>query len=208
MSGTTDIVRLAHASRKRGGDPPVSEVSGVILVDNIAYEKHVLLHYRDAAGEWRDAPARYDSAPPWGSPERWVFSGILYPADYPEPARFAVRYIAAGREYWDNNGQHDYLLDPEGIVFGDAQLFGVDRLQRIVEFVGWRYHMDVIRLEESMPIFGRGHISRYKVTIGRSMGPGRYAHARCVGLAVRGADVSVLSYTACESIPPVELVSP
>ncbi|AUX29808.1 MULTISPECIES: hypothetical protein [Sorangium] len=208
MSGTTDIVRLAHATRKRGGDPPVSEVSGVILVDNIAYEKQVLIHYRDATGEWRDAPARYDSAPPWGSPERWVFSGILYPADYPEPARFAVRYLVAGREYWDNNGRHDYLLDPEGIVFGDAQLFGVDRLQRIVEFVGWRYHMDVIRLEESMPIFGRGHISRYKVTIGRSMGPGRYAHARCVGLAVRGADVSVLSYTACESIPPVELVSP
>ncbi|WP_437816260.1 hypothetical protein [Sorangium sp. So ce1078] len=202
------MVRLEHATRRRGGDPPVSEVSGVVLVDNIDHEKKVLIHYRDAGGEWRAVPARYDSAPPWGSPERWVFSGIIYPADYPEPARFAIQYIVAGREYWDNNGQHDYLLDPEGIVFGDAPLFGVDRLQRIVEFVTWRYRMDVIRLEEAMPIAGRGHVSRYKVTIGRSVGPGRYAHARCVSIAVRGSDVSVMSQTVCESIPPVELVMP
>ncbi|WP_437601236.1 hypothetical protein WMF28_06660 [Sorangium sp. So ce590] len=208
MSGTSDVVRLEHATRRRGGDPPVSEVSGVVLVDNIAPEKQVLIHYRDAGGAWRVAPARYDSAPPWGSPERWVFSGIVYPADYAEPARFAIQYIVAGREYWDNNGQHDYLLDPEGILFGDAPLFGVDRLQRIVEFVSWRYHMDVIRIEEVMPIYGRGHVLRYKVTIGRSVGPGRYAYARCVGIAVRGSDVSVLSHTACESVPPVELVTP
>ncbi|XXX79383.1 hypothetical protein WMF30_11465 [Sorangium sp. So ce134] len=208
MSGTNDVVRLEYAKRRRGGDPPVSEVSGVVLVDNIAHDKQVLIHYRDAAGEWRAAPARYDSAPPWGSPERWVFSGIAYPADYPEPARFAIQYLVAGREYWDNNRQHDYLLDPEGIVFGDAPVFGVDRLQRIVEFVGWRYHMDVIRIEEAMPISGRGPIWRYKVVIGRSLGPGRYAHARCVGIAVRGSDVSVLGQTTCESIPPVELINP
>ncbi|WP_437939672.1 hypothetical protein [Sorangium sp. So ce341] len=207
MSGT-NVVRLEHAKRRRGGDPPVSEVSGVVLVDNMAYDKKVLIHYRDAAGEWRVAPARYDAAPPWGSPERWVFSGIFYPADYPEPARFAIQVVVAGREYWDNNGQHDYLLDPDAIVFGDAPLFGVDRLQRIVEFVGWRYHMDVIGVEEAMPIAGRGHVLRYKVTIGRSVGPGRYAHARCVSIAVRGSDVSVLSDTVCESIPPVELIKP
>ncbi|WP_437691008.1 hypothetical protein [Sorangium sp. So ce176] len=208
MTRTNDVVRLEHATRKRVGDPAMSEISGVVLVDNIAPDKQVLVHYRDAGGNWRVVPARYDSAPPWGSPERWVFSGILYPAGHQEPARFAIQYIVAGREYWDNNGQHDYLLDPESIVFGDEPLFGVDRLQRIVEFVGWRYHMDVMKIEEAMPLPGRGYTARYKVTIGRSMGPGRYAHARCVALAVRGADVSVLGQTACDSLPSLDLVAP
>lgn len=208
MTRTDHVVRLEHATRKRVGDPAVSEVSGVVLVDNIAPEKQVLVHYRDVEGTWRVVPARYESAPPWGSPERWVFSGIIYPADYPEPARFAIQYLVAGREYWDNNDQHDYFLDPGGIVFGEAPLFGVDRLQRIVEFVGWRYRMDVMKIEEAMPLPGRGYTARYKVTIGRSVGPGRYAHVRCVALAVRGADVSVLSQTVCDSLPPIEPITP
>ncbi|MGK3965964.1 hypothetical protein WMF38_17510 [Sorangium sp. So ce118] len=207
MTRTNDVVRLEHATRKRVGDPVVSEVSGVVLVHNIAPEKQVLVHYRDAGGIWRAVPARYESAPPWGSPERWVFSGIVYPADHAEPARFAIQVVVAGREYWDNNEQHDYLLDPEGIVFGDGQTFGFDRLQRIVEFVGWRYHMDVMKIEEAMPLPGRGYTARFKVTIGRSVGPGRYAHVRCVGIAVRGAEVSVLSQTVCEAIPPLDPIS-
>ncbi len=73
---------------------------------------------------WYDVNAVYvkDS----GDKEIWAFviEGMNESVDPDGYARFAVKYIANGTEYWDNNGGYDYWLS-----FDDMIAFGKDNVE-------------------------------------------------------------------------------
>jgi hypothetical protein len=75
-----------------------------IGVENLSFEKQVLVHF--ASGQ--EVAAHYVK-PLEGNLEQWECE-LPINTRYPE-LKFALRYLVAGQEYWDNNQEQDYLLD-------------------------------------------------------------------------------------------------
>jgi hypothetical protein len=73
-----------------------------IVVQNMAYEKHVSVWARKGA-TWQDIPAQYTQPLPGGL-ELWSA-----PASDSEE-QFDVKYSVNGRTYWDNNGGKNYTF--------------------------------------------------------------------------------------------------
>jgi Starch/carbohydrate-binding module (family 53) len=122
-SGDVELV-YAHAVT-RGCSSCISW-QGFLAVKDLAYEKDVAVVYSMDSGSWREASARFVETLPDGR-ELWTFERVGWPGDF----RFALRYRAAGREYWDNAGGLDYrgkvaLSDGRGLATVDAPL-GVGR---------------------------------------------------------------------------------
>lgn len=88
--------------------------TGKIIVQNIAYQKQVQVHYSVNGGPWLDLSAAFDKSRP-SNHEEWIFSVTLgtTPAESSHEAlnvRFAVKYQVGGQTYWDNNGGKDYFV--------------------------------------------------------------------------------------------------
>ncbi|XP_078400914.1 protein phosphatase 1 regulatory subunit 3E [Cetorhinus maximus] len=87
-------------------------VLGVVRVRNLAYEKQVLVRY--TLNQWRsfvDVAASH--AAHWADSQTDTFSfKLVAPVllDTGGTLQFAVRYLVAGREYWDNNRGSDYQV--------------------------------------------------------------------------------------------------
>lgn len=114
-------VRLLFAKSYGGGPPPTIahggsgnyynwRVDALIEVENIAYQKRVIVRWRN--GDCQDTEATY-IRPAWGNHDLWRVhsptrsewirgcSGVF---------RFAICYMVAGQTYWDNNGGRDYWI--------------------------------------------------------------------------------------------------
>ena len=117
-------VKLARASIVVTPHPEpyimTTTLVGDVLVADLAFDKQVTVHVQtvgqplDAAaqgGAWFDVPASYVGAVGAGY-ERWRFEvpTALYKGGQGSSPlfRYAVRYAAAGQEYWDNHGGDDY----------------------------------------------------------------------------------------------------
>lgn len=93
----------------------VQELSFVVLIKNLAYEKNVDVKWAGEDGIWHTLPARYHSSADQDQ-EYWVARKrftLLATKSLPGNVRFAVRYRADGKEYWDNNqgGNHSIQAD-------------------------------------------------------------------------------------------------
>ncbi|XP_060693938.1 protein phosphatase 1 regulatory subunit 3E isoform X1 [Hemiscyllium ocellatum] len=87
-------------------------VLGLVRVLNIAYEKQVTVRY--TLNHWQsymDVAATYSGHSADGSTDTFSFK-LVAPVflDTGGTLLFAIRYLVAGREYWDNNKGSDYLV--------------------------------------------------------------------------------------------------
>ncbi|MDR0914503.1 MAG: CBM21 domain-containing protein [Oscillospiraceae bacterium] len=115
-SAVTDEVSLIYATFGDGGGPPVTSCSwiltkGYIEVENLAYDKEVIVHYTTGGGVWQEAEASY-FAPTWGNKEAWYFETASYSRYYQASyyCEFAIEYKVNGYSYWDNNGGNNYQI--------------------------------------------------------------------------------------------------
>jgi Carbohydrate/starch-binding module (family 21) len=87
-----------------------------VNVKNIAFQKSVVMHYKDpAVGTWKDFPLIFSGH--YGNYD--VFTG----ANAPTTQEFVIKYAVPGEEHWDNNGGSNYRIATfVGIVGGNVML--------------------------------------------------------------------------------------
>ena len=93
----------------------VQELSFVVLVRNLSYEKSVDVKWAGEDGIWHTLPARYHSSVDQDK-EYWVARKpftLLATKSLPGNVRFAVRYRVLGKEYWDNNQGENYSIQAD-----------------------------------------------------------------------------------------------
>jgi len=90
-----------------------------VKVQNIAYQKQVVMHYRDRGDNtWQDYPLSFTGH--YGNYD--VFSGD---GSTPVTEEFVIRYNVPGQEHWDNNGGANYHIGTfRGAVGGNVMLNG------------------------------------------------------------------------------------
>lgn len=88
-------------------NPPACAFGRVVIeVENLAYEKQVVVHHETPEGVWVDAPASYLHSVGDGQREIWV-AFIRQPRE----SRFALRMTVGGVDYWNNNGGNDFRFE-------------------------------------------------------------------------------------------------
>lgn len=95
------------------------EMSYMVRVDNLFYQKDVAIHWCGEDGEWHVNEAHYRCTLPDGC-ELW-YASVRRPltADHSLPGNvcFCACFQCAGRTFWDNNQGANYRLDADaGIV--------------------------------------------------------------------------------------------
>jgi hypothetical protein len=87
-----------------------------VNVKNIAFQKSVVMHYKDAtAGTWKDFPLTFSGH--YGNYD--VFRG----SNAPTTQEFVIKYAVPGEEHWDNNGGTNYHIATfVGAVGGNVML--------------------------------------------------------------------------------------
>ncbi len=116
-SASNPYVQLDFAVSSRtwvSGYDNVMHADGNILVENVAYNKQVVVHWLSKNGTWKDTPATYVKSIA-NNQEVWSFTGIgdqVYQPYFGGSAsiKFAIRYTVNGITKWDNNGGSDYLV--------------------------------------------------------------------------------------------------
>lgn len=94
--------------------------SGVVAVANFAFEKRVYVRY--SVDDWRtfvDTRCHFLTSNAADQIDLFSFS-IYLPPSMPVGARchFCIRYECAGKEFWDNNEDQNYVLEVRSL--GDA----------------------------------------------------------------------------------------
>ncbi|MCX7923982.1 MAG: CBM21 domain-containing protein [Clostridia bacterium] len=101
----TNPVKLYYAKFKDASSTKFS-IYGYIQVENLAYNKSVVVCYTNGDGVWKEVAAKY-TAPASGNYERWYFETSAAAAS---TFQFAVKYVVNGQTYWDNNNGSNYSL--------------------------------------------------------------------------------------------------
>ncbi len=86
-----------------------------ILVENIAYDKKVSMHYLDSDGQWKQLQANFDhmidsDKQVWRASATRMLHHPYEPATQPLNLTFALEYEVDGNVYWDNNHGKNYFL--------------------------------------------------------------------------------------------------
>lgn len=76
-----------------------------VSVKNITYHKYVAVYYSLDGGEWTELPLTYERPLSYGF-EQWSVSTDF--ARSGSSVEFAIKYVAAGQIYWDNNNYKNY----------------------------------------------------------------------------------------------------
>ena len=104
----------------------VQEMTFMLELENLSYEKRVEIHWSGEDGHWHTEAATYSCTLP-SQREYWLVT-VHCPltSDHPLPGniRFAARYETGGRTFWDNNHGHNYALDADCgvVVYGHLPL--------------------------------------------------------------------------------------
>ncbi|MCS6826281.1 MAG: hypothetical protein NZ553_06690, partial [Caldilinea sp.] len=109
------MIELFYASNviSRRQGIPRQRLAFVLLVENHAYAKRVVVRWRGEDGEWHDTPARY-VAPAGEGREIWrsdIEIALTEERSLPGNVQFVLYVSQRGREYWENNGGRSYALD-------------------------------------------------------------------------------------------------
>ncbi|MCE9671947.1 CBM21 domain-containing protein [Myxococcus stipitatus] len=89
------------------------DVTYLVVVKNLAYDKQVAIHHKQPDGTWADLALGYfgpagDGAELWKATRQYQSWGTD-----PQPTRdleFVAKYTVNGQTYWDNNGGANYTL--------------------------------------------------------------------------------------------------
>lgn len=104
----------------------VQEIEFAVLVKNLAFSKKIAVHWAGDDEVWHVLPACYAFQAGQGC-ERWLarmnFSRSAT-ASLPGKIRFALQYLVAEKEYWDNNSASNYSFTKgTGVLLGSGVLF-------------------------------------------------------------------------------------
>lgn len=99
------LVGASHTSLPNS--KKISEFHGKIVLDNLGYEKDVIIRYTtDNWKTYNEEKANFGFTSIYGNIDAWTFQVNL---DEPsENVEFAVMYRVNGQEYWDNNFGTNY----------------------------------------------------------------------------------------------------
>ena len=113
-------IRLLHAANtiSRHRQRLLQELSFVLVVENLAYEKLVEVHWAGEDGVWHTLRAEHQGA---GARNReiWRARATFSPSDdasLPGDVQFALHYRVLGADHWDNNDSHNYVLNADAGV--------------------------------------------------------------------------------------------
>lgn len=92
-------------------------LTGIIRVQNIAYEKHVVIRYTlnnwetfsDLKANWEESIWENE----WPETDRFRFNIPLPSSSWSFCVQFAISYDVAGLNFWDNNKTKNYELVEE-----------------------------------------------------------------------------------------------
>ena len=106
------------------------ELMFVMLVENIAFDKLVEVHWAGEDKVWRTRQAEYHSSDGTNR-EVWRAEATFNPSDatsLPGDVEFALRYHVQGEDYWDNNESRNYFSNADSGVLleNNAQLLNID----------------------------------------------------------------------------------
>ena len=97
------------------------ELVFVMLVEHMAYDKQVEVHWAGEDKAWHTLQAVYDG-PGNANHELWRAQAIFHPSDdasLPGDIEFALRYRTQGKEFWDNNHSRNYFSNADsGVLLG------------------------------------------------------------------------------------------
>ena len=100
------------------------DLSFLMLVENVAFDKIIDVAWAGEDGVWHTLPATYHSTID-GSKEYWIArtACALVPDEtLPGNVEFALRYRVGGDEYWDNDHGQNYSIQADsGIVVADER---------------------------------------------------------------------------------------
>ena len=119
-----DALHLQTAQTQRLSEEASQTFSGTVVVQNLAYEKDVTIHYRSTQdglqyGTWLAAKAHYDHARDAGH-EVWTFVSDALPSQVRgNDFEFYLILTTLGQTFQDHNPEHPYrvgsgYLDSEG----------------------------------------------------------------------------------------------
>lgn len=94
------------------------ELVFVMLVEHMAYDKQVEVHWAGEDKVWHTLQAVYDG-PGNANREVWRAQVMFHPsedASLPGDIEFAMRYRTQGKEYWDNNHSQNYFSNADSGV--------------------------------------------------------------------------------------------
>lgn len=105
-------------------------IRGYVCLENLAYNKEVIIHYSVNGAAWQKKAISgfgYQQAAPETGKEVWCFNIDLPAVNYQsawknllvEPwaavnVEFAIEYKVNGQTYWDNNGGRNYKMSTRG----------------------------------------------------------------------------------------------
>lgn len=127
-----EAIELLHARNTiaRHRQRLQQELAFVMLVDNIAFDKLVEVHWAGEDKVWHTMRAEYQRS---GGTNRevWRAQATFHPsedASLPGDVEFALHYRVQGKEYWDNNHSRNYLSNADSGVLLDenARLLNAD----------------------------------------------------------------------------------
>ncbi|HOG52219.1 MAG TPA: endonuclease, partial [Lentisphaeria bacterium] len=118
-----DMIKLLYAKNVFSRKSLVRQqnLSFVILVENLAFDKKIDVKWAGENGVWHTLPAIYHSSV-GQEKEYWIARmAFVLAADesLPGNVQFALRYRVAEAEYWDNNQGENYCIQADsGIKVG------------------------------------------------------------------------------------------
>ncbi|MCA9260605.1 MAG: hypothetical protein KDA61_15440, partial [Planctomycetales bacterium] len=100
------------------------EMSYMVRVENLSYQKNVEIHWRGEDGDWHADVAHYRCTLPDGG-ELWyccVRRTLTADQSLPGNVRFNVCYRCAGQSYWDDNRGETYRIEADAgvVVYSEA----------------------------------------------------------------------------------------
>jgi hypothetical protein len=90
-----------------GGITGVNSTTFSTKVQNIAFEKDVAVHYREAGGTWAEKALAWQKA--FGAYDLFALSDNTFVT-----TEFVLRYSVARQTFWDNNDGANYRVDEIG----------------------------------------------------------------------------------------------
>ncbi|KAF9180898.1 hypothetical protein BGZ51_005812 [Haplosporangium sp. Z 767] len=180
-----------------------SELQGKILIQNIAFHKHVSVRYTiDYWQTYSEVNAEFEESILGSSLDRFTFK---FPLNMEKSVAektfcFAVRYQVIGREFWDSNNGKNYQVECKRIVLAAAP--STSDLSKQRNSVLLSSHLP----DYSKPVLKKKVGGRYDLSTSLSA-----AYSQPIGVSSRNvsakfesASVSQTAYRSSEYIMPIQ----
>lgn len=116
--------------------------TGFISIRSVGKPENVSVRYCYPNGDWKEVTAKYerkaaDGSSVWSFKTEDAFPSFHY---YDFNCRFAIKYEAGGKTYWDNNGGKDYFIRQTNVPVKENVPFVLGKSALFLEYSNRYYH--------------------------------------------------------------------